>query len=184
MARRARRAMSVEAFVACQQRQDRLHELVEGVPVPPCEDDDGGQRPAGPGHRQHHRRPSWPAARTGIAPLRRPDVTVECGDLIPDSYESRTPRLVVEVLSPSTSTLDRFRKLEEYKRHPTIAYIQLGETRWPSATLYRRDGETWDTQAFETVDAEVDLPAIAATLSLVDIYDGMTFVGLREAPIA
>lgn len=109
---------------------------------------------------------------------------MECGDLIPDSYESRTPRLVVEVLSPSTSTLDRFRKLEEYKRHPTIAYIQLGETRWPSATLYRRDGETWDTQAFETMDAAVDLPAIGATLSLVDIYDGMTFVGLREAPIA
>lgn len=27
--------MSVEAFVAWQQRQDRLHELVEGVPVPP-----------------------------------------------------------------------------------------------------------------------------------------------------
>jgi Uma2 family endonuclease len=111
-------------------------------------------------------------------------VTVECGDLILDSYESRTPRLVVEVLSPSTSTIDRFRKLEEYKRHPTIAYILLVETRWPSATLYRRDGESWMTQAFEAIDETIDLPIIGAMLRMTDVYDSMTFAPHREAPIS
>ncbi|MGU3362703.1 Uma2 family endonuclease [Methylobacterium sp. M6A4_1b] len=196
MAQTARRSMSVEEFFIWQRRQDGLHELVDGVPVPHVKTMTGASA-------QHDRvavdiiaarhgqlrgtgcRPTTDdiGLRTGIATLPRPDVTVECGDLILDSCENRTPRLVVEVLSPSTSTIDRFRKLEEYKRHPTIVYILLVETRWPSATLYRRDGETWDTQASETMDADVDLPAIAAHLPLIDIYDGMTFVGLRGAPI-
>lgn len=197
MAQTARRAMSVEAFFAWQQRQDILYELVDGVPVPHVKMMTGAST-------QHDRvtvnvivalhaqlrgtgcRPTTDdiGLRTGITTLRRPDVTVECGAFVPDSYESRTPRLVVEVLSPSTATIDRFRKLEEYKRHPSIAYILLIETRWPSATLYRRDGEAWETQAYEALDAVVDLPAIGARLSLADIYDDMTFTERSQPPVA
>lgn len=197
MAQTARQAMSIEAFFDWQQRQEILYELVEGVPVPHVKMMTGAST-------QHDRvtvniigtlyaqlrgtgcRPTTDdiGLRTGITTLRRPDVTVECGDLVPDSYESRLPRLVVEVLSPSTSTIDRFRKLEEYKRHPTIAYILLVETRWPSATLYRRDGEGWETQAYEAMDAIVELPIIGAQLALSDIYADMTFMDLREPPVA
>ncbi|MCC0806876.1 Uma2 family endonuclease [Methylobacterium sp. W2] len=195
MAQTARRLMSVEEFFDWQQRQDFLYELVDGVPIPHVKMMTGASA-------QHDRvtvniiaalhgqlrgtrcRPTTDdiGLRTGISTLRRPDVTVECGDLVLDSYESRTPRLVVEVLSPSTSTIDRFRKLEEYKRHPTIAYILLVETRWPSATLYRRDGEAWVTQAFEAMDETIDLPIIGAGLPMSDVYDGMTFAPHREAP--
>lgn len=196
MAQTARRAMSVEEFFDWQQRQDFLYELVDGVPVPHVKMMTGASM-------QHDRatvniiaalhgqlrgtgcRPTTDdiGLRTGITTLRRPDVTVECGALIPDSHESHTPKLVVEVLSPSTSTIDRFRKLEEYKRHPTIAYILLVETRWPSATLYRRDDGAWETQTFEAIDEVIDLPIIGARLSMSDIYDGMTFPPHRETPI-
>lgn len=195
MAQTAPRLMSMEEFFAWQQDQDSLYELVDGVPVPHVKMMTGasvqhdqasvniiislGVQLRGTGCR-----PTTDdvGLRTSIATLRRPDVTVECGELVLDTYENRTPRLVVEVLSPSTSTIDRFRKLEEYKRHPTIAYILLVETRWPSATLYRRDGETWETQAFEATGDVIDLPGIRARLALSDIYRDMTFAPHREAP--
>lgn len=100
-----------------------------------------------------------------------------------DTYENRTPKLVVEVLSPSTSTIDRFRKLEEYKCHPTLAYILLVETRWPSATLYRREGDAWDMVAFEALGEVIDLPEIGARLALADIYADFTFEHRPEPPL-
>ena len=115
------------------------------------------------------------ALRTGIATIRRPDVTVECGDLVRDIDENRAPRLVVEVLSPSTTNIDRFRKLDEYRCHPSLAYILLVETRFPSAVLYRREEEGWTEESFETLDAVIDLPAIGARLALTDIYEDVAF---------
>ena len=115
------------------------------------------------------------ALRTGIATIRRPDVTVECGGLVRDIDENRTPRLVVEVLSPSSTDIDRFRKLDEYRRHPSLACILLVETRFPSAVLYRREEEGWTEESFETLDAVIDLPAIGARLALTDIYEDVAF---------
>ena len=151
MADAAVRLMTPEEFFAWQETQDGLYELVEGRPVPHVKMMTGAST-------QHDRatvniiaalhgqlrgtgcRPTTDdvALRTSITTLRRPDVTVECGDLVRDTYENRAPRLVVEVLSPSTANIDRFRKLEEYRRFPGLAYILLVETRFPSAVLYRR----------------------------------------------
>ncbi len=196
MAQTARRPMSVEEFFDWQQRQDFPYELVGGVPVPHVKMMTGASA-------QHDRatvtivaalhnplrgtgcRPTTDdiGQRTGIATLRRPDVTVECGDLILDSDESRKPKLVVEVLSPSTGPIDRFRKFEEDRRHPTIAYILLVETRWPSATLYRRRGDAWETQAFEPIDETIAPTIIGARLPMADIYGDMVFPPHREMPV-
>ena len=77
--------------------------------------------------------------------------------------------------SPSTSAVDRTRKLEEYKRHPTLRCILLVETVLPQVLLYRRNDEGWAIEAFDGLDAIIDLPEIAAQLTLADIYDGLTF---------
>lgn len=188
MADPARLRMTPEEFFEWQLRQDGLYELVDGVPVPHVKMMTGASV-------QHDRatvnviislgvqlrgsgcRPTTDdiAFRTGIATIRRPDVTIERGDLIRDTYENRAPRLVVEVLSPSTANIDRFRKLDEYRRHPTLADILLVETRFPGAVLYRREGETWTEENFTTLDAAIDLPAIGARLALADIYTEVTF---------
>lgn len=180
--------MSVEAFFAWQLAQEGLYELVDGVPVPHVKMMTGASA-------QHDRvtvnviatlhaqlrgsgcRPTTDdiALRTSIATIRRPDITVECGELVRDTYENRSPRLVVEVLSPSTMNIDRFRKLEEYRRHPSLAYILLIETRFPSAILYRRDGETWAQESFEALTDSIDLPAIGVSLALADVYDDVAF---------
>lgn len=194
MADPAIQRMSVEAFFAWQLAQEGLYELVDGVPVPHVKMMTGASA-------QHDRvtvniivslgvqlggtgcRPTTDdiALRTSIATIRRPDITVECGELVRDTYENRSPRLVVEVLSPSTTNIDRFRKLEEYRRHPSLAYILLIETRFPSAILYRRDGETWAQESFEALTDSIDLPAIGVSLALADVYDDVAFEPRRAA---
>lgn len=188
MAEPAMRRMTPEEFFQWQLGQDGLYELVDGVPVPHVKMMTGASA-------QHDRatvniiislgnqlrgsgcRPTTDdiALRTGIATLRRPDVTVECADLVRDTYESRLPRLVVEVLSPSTSSIDRFRKLDEYRRHPTLRCILLVETRFPGAVLYRRREDGWEAETYEAMADIIDLPEIGARLALADVYDDVTF---------
>lgn len=109
-------------------------------------------------------------------------MTVECSELVRDTYENRLPRLVVEVLSPSTTNIDRFRKPDEYRRHPSLAYILLVETRFPSAVLYRHEGDAWAEGSFEGLDAVNVLPAIGAQLALADIYENVSFEPGRPIP--
>ncbi|MBY0257892.1 MAG: Uma2 family endonuclease [Methylobacterium sp.] len=185
--------MTPEDFFVWQRDQDELYELVDGHPVP-------RHRMMTGASMQHDRatvnvigslyaqlrgtscRPTTAdiALRTSIRGLRRPDVMVECAPLVQDTYEAREPKLVVEVASPSTTTIDQTRKVEEYKRHPTLAYILLVETLKPQALLYRRLGAGWDIETFEGLDAVIDLPAIGATLAMADIYDGLSFPPRRD----
>lgn len=189
MADAAQRLMTPDEFFRWQRDQDDLYELVEGVPVKMLKMMTGASR-------QHdivvvnvvsllraqlrgtRCRPTTDdiALRTKIRTLRRPDVTVECGELVRDSYEALEPKLVVEVLSPSTTNIDRFRKLEEYKEHPTLVYVLLIETRSATATLYTRKGERdWTTADFAGLDATIALPEIGAGLGLADIYEDLPF---------
>jgi Uma2 family endonuclease len=189
------RHMTAEEFFAWQLGQAGLYELVDGVPVPHVKMMTGASA-------QHDRatvniistlnqqlrgsgcRPTTDdiALRTGITTLRRPDITVECGELVRDTYESRSPRLVVEVLSPSTSSVDRFRKLDEYRRHPSLRCILLVETRFPGVLLYRRADEAWAPETYEAMTDVIDLPEIGARLALADIYDDVAFEPGRAAP--
>lgn len=193
MADPAQRLMTPEEFFEWQRDQDGLYELVDGLPVPHVKMMTGASA-------QHDRatvniivslgtqlrgtgcRPTTDdiALRTSIATIRRPDITVECGELIRDTYENRSPRLVVEVLSPSTTNIDRFRKLNEYRRHPTLAYILLVETRFISTVLYRRDGQSWEEENFEALTDVIELEAIGVRLALADIYDDVTLAPARS----
>ncbi|MEH3116067.1 MAG: Uma2 family endonuclease [Methylorubrum populi] len=196
MADPAQRLMTPDAFFAWQLHQDERYELVDGVPIL-------RHRMMTGSSPQHDRatvniiaslhaqlrgsgcRPTTAdiAIRTGIRDLRRPDVMVECAELVRDTDEAREPRLVVEVASPSTSAVDRTRKLEEYKRHPTLRCILLVETILPQVLLYRRNDEGWAIETFDGLETIVDLPEIGARLTLSDIYDGLTF-GPRWDPAA
>lgn len=193
MADAARLTMTPEDFFVWQRDQDELYELVDGHPVPrhrmmtgaSMQHDRATVNIIGTLYAQLRGKPCRPTTadisiRTSIRGLRRPDVMVECAPLVPDTYEVLEPRLVVEVASPSTTTIDQTRKVEEYKRHPTLAYILLVETLKPQALLYRRSGEGWDIETFEGLQAVVDLPDAGATLSLADIYDGLTFPARRD----
>lgn len=186
-------SMTPEDFFVWQQDQDELYELVDGHPIPrhrmmtgaSMQHDRATVNVIGSLYAQLRGKSCRPTTadisiRTSIRGLRRPDVMVECAPLVQDTYEAREPKLVVEVASPSTTSIDQTRKVEEYKRHPTLAYILLIETLKPQALLYRRGAEGWEIETFEGVEAVIDLPDIGASLTMADIYDGLTFPARRD----
>jgi Uma2 family endonuclease len=95
--------------------------------------------------------------------------------MVDTATEAQDPRLVLEVLSPSTINLDRFRKLDEYKTHPSILLILLADARVPEVTLWRRHHGEWAVEGYQGLDAAIDLPEVGAKLVLNDLYDGLSF---------
>lgn len=188
MADPVRRRMTPEEFFAWQLHPDERYELVDGIPIlrhrmmtgSSSQHDRATVNIIASLHgqlRNSNCRPTTVdiAIRTSIRSLRRPDVMIECAKLIRDTYEAQAPRLVVEVASPSTSTVDRTRKLEEYKRHPTLRCILLVETVLPQVLLYHHTDEGWAIEPFDGLNAVIDLPEVGARLALSDVYEGLRF---------
>ena len=100
---------------------------------------------------------------------------MDCGKGSDRDMTAAEPRVVIEVLSPSTLSFDRFRKLEEYKTVPTVQAVILVDTEAPQATVHRGTGQSWSATTFEGLDAEIALPEIEARLPLSELYEGLSF---------
>ena len=104
-----------------------------------------------------------------------PDVTVSC-----DPYDRgtaaviRSPRLVVEVLSPSTEARDRGRKLQCYLACPTIEEYVLVDARSIRIEIYRKEQKKWVYEAFEVED-EVEFTTLNVRFSIEDAYEDVIF---------
>src|SRR5277367_1519055 len=178
MAEPAPRGMTVEQFLAWQegQRSARARER------PAAPDEGGGEERA----RRHCREPRRRAARagpgTGYQPftgdgsvetrpgqIRRPDVGVACGPRDPNGTKAALPRLVVEVLSPSTRDFDTFKKLDEYKETDSLEYIVLIEPNEPVVFFWRRNARAWVEAQVRGLDGEIDMPEIGVILRMAAI---------------
>jgi Uma2 family endonuclease len=83
------------------------------------------------------------------------------------------PLLIVEVLSPSTDRDDVFTKLPAYQRIASLREILYVETERIGATVYRRNGDTWQAIGLTSVDARLQLDSIGLDLPLGEIYRGI-----------
>lgn len=107
-----------------------------------------------------------------------PDVVVACGPPGSDPHVEEAPCVVVEVLSPSTASVDRREKALVDKTIPGLrAYVVVHqdmrriERHWLDA-----DGSGYHADAaFE--GAIVPIPCPAVTLTLDEIYDGVEAEG-------
>lgn len=104
-----------------------------------------------------------------------PDVTVTChqrdrgrSDLL------QFPRVVVEVLSPSTELKDRTRKLQQYLATPTIEEYLLVTTYTFKMELYRREQTKWVYYAFGEQD-EVELVSLDVHFPIEEAYEDVRF---------
>ncbi|HEX8663630.1 MAG TPA: Uma2 family endonuclease [Beijerinckiaceae bacterium] len=103
-----------------------------------------------------------------------PDIVVRCGPLRPDGY-AHDPVLIAEVLSPSTMSNDRGRKVEFYKALPslrTLLIIYQDEIR---VELWRREAEDWRFSVLKGAETRLDVPDLEASLTLAEIYKGIPF---------
>ncbi len=110
-----------------------------------------------------------------------PDVTVSCD---PRDRGTATiiqfPRLVVEVLSPSTEMRDRGRKLQCYLACPSVEEYLLVDTRTMRIERYYKEQNKWRYDAFEDGN-EVELASLAVHFSMAEVYEDVVFEPEEEA---
>lgn len=102
-----------------------------------------------------------------------PDVAVTCDERDANADREtpiKYPRIVVEVLSPSTEMIDRIKKLEYYRQCPTIEDYLLVDSRKVAVDHYHREGNKWIWDTYKQ-SAEIELPNLAMQISLQDIYE-------------
>lgn len=187
MGERIQKRMTVEEFFEWQQSQDRNYELVDGLPVMSVKAMTGAtvrhdritvNAIVGLGN-QLRGKPcqlrTWDQSLLTFRGTRRPDVSVECGKPDDRSMATDEPRVVIEILSPSTMRFDRFEKLAEYQQHPAIKVILLVDTEAPQVTVWRRTESNWLPEAVSGLEAIVRLPEIDANLLLAELYEGLDF---------
>jgi Uma2 family endonuclease len=109
-----------------------------------------------------------------------PDLVVICGE--PEYFDDRrtvvtNPKVIFEVLSPSTEATDRGEKFGRYERwNPTLSDYLLVSQDQPQVEHFTRqpDGK-WLYARTTGLDAAVAVPSIGCSVKLTDIYDRVAF---------
>jgi Uma2 family endonuclease len=117
-----------------------------------------------------------------------PDLVVVCGAMQFHSQAEDVlvnPKVIVEVLSPSTEAFDRGEKFHRYSRWlPTLTdYVLVAQDR-PLIDHYQRipprapapqEQTRWELETIEGLDANLRLPSIACTVPLTEVYERIVF---------
>ncbi|MFT3786050.1 MAG: Uma2 family endonuclease [Tepidisphaeraceae bacterium] len=110
-----------------------------------------------------------------------PDAMVVCG---PVEYHAKdksrgtilNPRVVFEVLSPSTEIYDRTRKREYYFSVPSMdTYVLLEQDRPVVDVLTRQPDGQWVITFFHGLEAVVKLTTLGIELPMRQLYDRVEF---------
>ncbi len=127
--------------------------------------------------------------RSGLAPMSGhstkgmfsyPDIFVVCGQLKHhDAHKDiiLNPRVIIDVLSPSTEAFDRGEKFTRFQNcNPTLTDYLLVSQDKPQIEHFHRQGDGgWIYQRIAGLEATVVIAAIECTLKLADVYDRVVF---------
>jgi Uma2 family endonuclease len=92
-----------------------------------------------------------------------------------ESENVQSPRLIVEVLSPSTEGYDRGRKFGFYRECPTIQEYLLIDAQHPMLEVYRREKhDFWILRAYR-LDEDVELTNLGVRFAVNDVYEDVIF---------
>ena len=177
----AAKTITVEEYLEAERRSEIKHEFVDGTLLPM------------PGTTRTHGhivantlvtlRPTVLArgceiqasnvmTRTKGTRYRYPDIVVSC---VPgsDPYLLENPCFIAEITSDSTADTDHGRKLEEYTKLPSLERYTIISQSQRFVIVYKPVNNAW---TFEThSDAgEFEIPCLAVSLSLDQIYAGVT----------
>ena len=98
-----------------------------------------------------------------------PDITVVCGSDNVKANHVLNPKLVIEILSPSTEAIDRREKAFNYKQISSLEECALVAQSAPEITLYRRS-ENWMARKSLALEDVAEFRSIGLSVALTDIY--------------
>jgi Uma2 family endonuclease len=97
------------------------------------------------------------------------DAVVNCGDtLIGDSVAAANPVVVVEVLSPTTRSVDAGEKFAGYFRVPAVQHYLIVQTRRRGVIHHKRVGDRVESQILTVGEIVLGPPGI--TVSVEEFY--------------
>ena len=124
-----------------------------------------------------------------------PDLVVVCGAMQFHSQAEDVlvnPKVIVEVLSPSTEAFDRGEKFRRYRAWlPTLTdYVLVAQDqpvidhyqRTPTGAPAPQEQTRWELETLEGLDAHLHLPSIACTVLLAEVYERIVFPHAEGEP--
>ncbi|MEO2091810.1 MAG: Uma2 family endonuclease [Gemmataceae bacterium] len=115
--------------------------------------------------------------RTGLYTY--PDLLIVCGEVVTAADDADTitnPRVVVEVLSPSTERYDRTTKFRHYQQLPSVQeYILVSQSEPLCERFTRQADGSWALVSFVGLNAVLALTSVPVQVPLADIYAGVEF---------
>ena len=117
-----------------------------------------------------------------------PDVTALCGqpEFVTKGNQPPSltnPRVVFEVLSPSTEAFDRGIKFTRYRRLETLTdYVLVSADRMRVEHHRLQDSGIWALDDLTTPEMSLSLPSVGCEVPLAEIYERVTFTGRGVGP--
>jgi Uma2 family endonuclease len=115
--------------------------------------------------------------RTGLYTY--PDALIVCGppEFAPENRNTLiNPKVVIEVLSPSTERYDRTTKFRHYKKLTSVMEYVLVAQDEPLIERYvRQEDASWGQVDFVGLDASLSLATVQAVVPMAEIYRGVEF---------
>lgn len=116
-----------------------------------------------------------------------PDVFIVCGPLEYEDNKNRVvtnPRVIFEVLSPSTEKYDRGLKFDHYKSIPALQeYLLVSQDR-VAVDQFTRAENGWLAQDARSLDESIVLACQGVALRLQDIYENIEIPPAEDPNIA
>ena len=113
------------------------------------------------------------AVRTGEESIRFPDVSAYCrddiGDVMDEAKLLGVPRVVFEVLSPSTASNDQITKLAEYRRLPGLKAVVFVDPETERARVV--DTSAARDAAWLPAGSDIALPMLGISLPHSEIFE-------------
>lgn len=176
MAEAAAQRMSLAEFLEWDDGTDSRYELIDGRPcamAPPIQAHGTVVANLAAAIRPRLCRV---VVEAGIIPVERADtwyqadLVVTCAAAERGARAIAEPRLIVEVLSPSTAAHDRGVKLADYRKIASVEQILLVASEDRHVEVWQRAGDGWKVQDL-IGDAAIPLAIDGQPLPLAEVYE-------------
>ena len=122
-----------------------------------------------------------PSLRIRVSPTQYvyPDLAIICGqpNLTDETADTATnPRIILEILSPSTADYDHGGKFELYRLLLSFEEYLLVSQDKPLVKIFRKQSPNdWSLQIVSDMDAPVRIQSLGIEFPLGELYEGITF---------
>ncbi|HEY3742014.1 MAG TPA: Uma2 family endonuclease [Bryobacteraceae bacterium] len=131
-------------------------------------------------------RVAGPALRVRVTPTKFvvPDFIVVCGKpVLTDEHQDTVtnPKVIIEILSPSTKDYDYGGKFEFYRRLASFEeYILISQNR-PRIETFRKTAENrWVLSIFDGLESVAAIESLGLAMPLSEVYDGIELPAVVE----